>query len=698
VQGLLGPLGQLVDPSDVRGTVHVRLAVERQNAAVLEVLIGDSIACRRSFASSSSGFSLDLGLTAAVEIQCPVNTAEFDSTTAVPRFRNGPAQLSARLLTADGTVVHRDPGFQVRLSNPNTVVARIVEAPQATDAAGLRWITGPLTLVATPVNYDPDVPLRQVTFVYGFPGGVTQTVRDTAAPFRTVFPDSFPDRGALRGLVDPEFQIRLSTATDAGGTGPIAYTAPERYDAAAPVPGALMERAWVGAATMFSELYDARDQSDRGVGRVSVRFYAGDPILSDTALVSRGKEVTRGSDLPARASPGYRLAALVCDALENCAPTGSIRFGVDVVAPTVENVSFGDRVINPSRPLALTLQDDLSGFDPRPLEARVQLLDADAGTAECGPQVEGSDLPGRLAGGTCVPDTVASLIPVPDATPGYYTYTVTPLDRALNRGTTVTRRVLVDQVRPRLASVSLPAQFVPGDEATVSAQATDNLDLTEVTVRLVYPAVDNVGSLAIPFGAASAVGAAFDATLTSSAAASVRLPFIRTLSSIGTAGRFTVLVDSVQVQALDAAGLSDVVNRAVAPSTYGGNSSTADPFPAVSSLRLLPDVTGMICTLECQPGDRTAVTLELRVLGASSLGPFNRVYFFRRDLNGTVTLIGSVADVVITSTAAGTSLTYALPYTPPAGLTGKHSFFAVGVSSRGDGIRTAPEPISFFRR
>src|SRR5690606_36741581 len=143
----------------------------------------------------------------------------------------------------------------------------------------------------------------------------------------------------------------------------------------------------------------AADADRGGVGRVQARFFAGDPILSDTALVTRGRLVTRGAELQPGGFGAYRVAALVCDALENCVPAEGFSFGVDLSAPTVEEVSVVDRAVNPEGNLTLLLQDDLSGFAPRSVEATVLSLDDDPATAECGPGVDGLDLPGRRVDG-----------------------------------------------------------------------------------------------------------------------------------------------------------------------------------------------------------------------------------------------------------------------------------------------------------
>jgi hypothetical protein len=435
------------------------------------------------------------------------------------------------------------------------------------------------------------------------------------------------------------------------------------------------------------------------VGLVTARFFAGDPILGDSALVARGKQVVTGADLPSGAAGSYRVAALVCDALENCALRSGFRFGVDLTPPSIEEIDLADRVVNPGSDLRLRLQDDLSGFDPRPLEVTVASLDANPATPTCGPEVEGIDLPGRQVGGGCIPDTLAARVPVPRSTAGYYTYSLTPVDRAENRGTTVTRRILVDRVAPELTSFVVPGPFLPGDEGTFTAAAIDNLDLVDIVFRLVFPASPASPSIALPFATDSVVvGTAFDAVPTTEGARASRFPVVRTLTTVTGSGRSIVVVDSVQAQAVDAAGLTATLSR---PIVLGGTIPTLNPFVAATTVDPTLVASERVCTRACVAGtDRTTLGISMRIAGTSALTqPFARVYYYRRNLaTGAVHLLGSGLDPVGVVEGGQASFTYSLSYTPPPGLEGSYSIFAVGVNSAGYALRNQGSTVVFFQR
>src|SRR5690606_155192 len=106
-------------------------------------------------------------------------------------------------------------------------------------------------------------------------------------------------------------------------------------------------------------------------------------------------------------------------------------FGVDLEPPVLVGTGVADRAVNPDRDLGLAVRDEGSGVGPRPYLVSVRWLRPGA-TPECGPTVEGRELPGRAAGAECAPDTLDFSPPVPRATAGYYVYSVAVVDRAGN--------------------------------------------------------------------------------------------------------------------------------------------------------------------------------------------------------------------------------------------------------------------------
>lgn len=698
IEQLLNSSGtQTLDPSHVEGLVFVQLAVERANATRLEVLIDSVMVECQSFSSPTLSAT-------PTSIQCGFNTAAFDSLTGTPRLRNGAATVSARLVGPDDRVLHTVVGQQVVLANRNALVTRITAPTQAVDGSGLRWIDGDVTVTALPILFDPSMGLARVEFAYTSPAKETTLVADTTAPFSATFEEA----EALDGVTDPAFVIAVRSATTAGMSGPQVNTSAIRYDNEPPHPGILIPRPWFGQYVPFSITYDATDESDTGVGRSVASFYAGDPVLDTEELIEQGRRVAVGGDLPRALYDSYRLAANLCDALGNCTPIPGFTFGVDINPPVLELVSFPDSAVNPGTDLTIGIQDDLSGIGRFGMVVSSTMLDARSPIPVCGPIVEGLNLPGHMLKQVCVPDSLGFTAPVPERTAGYYSYTVIPLDQAGNQAPTIVRRVLVDLEKPVIGGVSIPTQLVPGEDISTQIAATDNLDLVRVGARLVFPDERRVGSFVLPFAADSVVDAPFNSSLTTSASVTRRFPFIRTLTYVGNgtaAARRTVVVDSFQFRAVDAAGLASVSSRRVSRVAFGNDTSTLDPFSTISADSTTPDGS-FVCTANCRANDAKDLNLTLRIVDESVTGglPFARVYFFIRSADGEVTLLGpptSTSSTVQTSTQR--TITYAFPYTPSRGLAGTFSVFAVGVTSRGNAMvsdyQAGPKnSVQFFTR
>ena len=693
--------GTLANYQGLRGVVSVQLFVEVGSAAKLQVLVDGVVACEQSYTAGratalAGGVSASSAAASSVPTSCQFDTAEFDPASGKPRFMNVASTITARLLAADGTVRAQTSGISVRFANDNTIVTEIFAADSVRDAGQLRWYDGDLSVRVVPVLYQPSLSVVLTRVSYTTPAGRTLTAVATSAPFVVVFRED-----SLANVMDPDLRFSVATATSLGDPGPGLTSRSIRYDNQPPVAGTLVPRAWIGAGTAFSETYAPAAGGDRGgVGLVTPVFYVGDAFLADSAVVSRGRRVVNGAELQTAAGFGsYRAVALVCDGLENCAPAGSFLFGLDLGAPTVESLNLRDRAINPTPDLVITASDDLSGLPALPVEASVGLNDANAATGTCGPLVNGTDLPGRLVGSACVPDTMGMVIPVPRTTPGYYAYTLALLDRAGNRSVTVVRNVLVDHEPPTVTGVTVPVSLSPSEETTFSASATDNLDLTDIAFRLVYPARGGIAGVALPFDTVGAsVGTAFDATLTTLAQRSSRFPLVRTLTTVLGTSRAMAEVDSVQVQAVDAAGSSSFASRALTITAP----LPSDPFAGVTTVAPTDVAPRLVCTRACLNSDQVSAQVTLRVAGSASLTqPFARVYFFGRSVDtGLVRFFGSVGGLSAEGQVGGGQATfrYTLNYTPPAGLSGGFQLFAVGVTSGGNALRNEPLRVDFIAR
>jgi len=697
VEGVVTAANQPVDPDSVAGTVFVRVNAEVGGAQRLEVLLDGTIACTQAFGASAAAGAQRSAV--PVSLVCPVNTARFDTISGAPTFPNRRTTLAARLVGAQGNVLASGGGLPLNLVNPPALVLRVRAVRVAADSAGRQWLGGDVAVSALPVFYSTAERPGQATFALHGRAGPIATVTDAAPPFEGVFRDD----EELQGVLDDSLRVTVSTTTAAGSLGPTATTGLFRYDDSPPVAGSLRSRAWVGAETVLASLYERQGERDLGVGGVFVRTFAGDPGLGPLEVISRGREVTRGSELAESSSGAYRLAALACDALENCTVVQGSTFCVDLFRPGIVSTGVAERAVNPGGSLSLVLEDSLSGFGGNPVIASVRLLDVSPSTEECGPAVDGADLPGRVVGGACVGDTVSAVLPVPHSTAGYYTYTLLAVDQAGNRSAPVTRTLLVDRVAPEIAELTLPTRFAGGAETRVSGVVADNLDLAEGSVRLVYPAPGGGASLALPFAAAVRLGTAFDEQLVTRAPFSVAFPFVRTLTygaaatNNASTGRTTVLVDSLRVRVVDAASQVTRASRAVPPSSLD-NTAVTDPFPGV--LSAVPSLrSSVVCTRGCVSGDVTSTAATLRASGGGGARtPFERVYLFLRRADGTVDLIDSTATASVEESGGRRTFTYTLPYEPPAGLAGELSLFFVGVNGAGNGLRSEGVQIQLFTR
>lgn len=681
IGGLLRADGSTADPQRLRGVLVAELFFRPAGAKRLQLLVNDAVVCDLEVSDSQAA------------ADCEFDSAAYDAATGEPELPNGPATLEARLLRSDGAVAATAETGGLRLANINRLITTLEAERTATDSAGAVWTGGALTLQVLPVMYDTAAHVESVTARYRVLGAGDWSATDGTRPFTLVIPaDSL-----LAGRVDPELAIEVTSVLETGASGPDRVTDPVAYDAAPPAPGALGTREWVGSGFEFRTLYDPAGASDLGVGRVEVEFYAGPAGESAEAVVAAGDRVADASELAESTAGAYRLAARVCDLLENCAIIGGGEFGVDLTGPRIEGTEIADRAVNPARDMSLVIADARSGVPARPIIAEVEAV-RPGGEVLCGPVVENVDLPGHLEGGACVPDTLGGAVLVPRSTTGYYTYSLTALDRAGNRSEPVTRRILVDTVAPTITSVTLPAAWTPAEALVVAVGGADNLDLADAALSLVYPRQDG-SRLIVPFQAPLQLGEPFDGALVPTVSADLQVPFIPTLTAPGAPGsRSTVALEALELRLTDAAG-NATLERAAVPTDVRGSISTTEPFPAVETIDLAV-APASLCTRACLPTDATETTLAFRAAGRTGLSsPLERAFFFLIAPDGATTLVGidevpRVTDVP----GVGRTFEYSVDLAAPAGISGDYTVFGIGVSARGSGLLSPTRTLQFFRR
>lgn len=670
--------GAALPIDEVEGAVVARMRLLPGNARRFEARLRDDTVCSAELSPPAPG-----SVAEERTVECAFDTGGFDESTGEVRFPNGPALLEAVLVASGDRQVAVMPRVTIGLRNRPRIAGRIIAERTASDGEGAEWLGGDLTLRAVPVLYDGGE-VEGVSMAVDRP-----SVPDTSATTSGSPPFEFilPAEGVLAGVTDPAFEVELTSTTVSGDAGPTGRSQRIRYDAAPPEPGSMRAREWVGEATRFIDLYSREGERDEGVGKVRASFIAGDPRGTRAEIAANGTPVERGGDLEQAGAGSYRLVARVCDALENCVLADGFDFGVDLTPPILEGIDLPDRSVNPQGEAIASLRDDLSGFGDRPLEVAVRRLSGGTDAA-CGPTVDGIDLPGQTAGGTCAPDTVPIQLDLPHTAPGYYQYSLTALDRAGNRSAGLERMLLVDHSAPSIPRIDFTTPVTPGEAAGFRIEATDDVDLHLVELRFVYPAAD--GPVAIPFTGTRLIGTPFELPLIATAQVDEEVPFVRTLTVPVEGQRSTHLVDSIRATARDAAG--HPVHRSVrlSPEEYGGDTSVTDPFPRYSSSQATLDRTA-VCTAACGAGDPGSVRVTVRIEGESGTGrPFARLHLLLRNASGALIHAADIAgsEASIVNVGNRSSYEYSLNLTPQVGLTGEFTVVAVGVNSRGNALTT----------
>lgn len=672
--------GEALPIDEVEGAVIARIRVLPGNARRFEARLREQTVCSVELSTPSPE-----SIAEERTVECAFDTAAFDETTGEVQFANGSAIFSGVLVASANRQVAAMPAVTVGLRNRPRLVGRITAARSAADGEGDEWLGGDLTLRALPVLYDGGE-VASVRMAAELPGAAdTSATASGTAPFEFVLPAT----GILAGVTHPALEVELTSTTSAGEPGPTGRSQRVRYDAAPPSPGVLRARDWVGESTRFIDLYSRDGERDEGVGRVRATFIAGDPRSTPREIAAGGVQVERGADLEQAGAASYRLVARVCDALENCVLADGFDFGVDLTPPILEGIDLDDRSVNPGGEAVAALRDDLSGFGDRPLEVAVRRMGGGV-EAACGPTVDGIDLPGRPAGSSCAPDTVAATLELPHTAPGYYLYSLTALDRAGNRSAGLERILLVDHTAPSIPRFDFTTPLVPGEPATFRIDARDDVDLHTANLRFVFPTPE--GGVAIPFTGPQAIGTPFEPPLVDAEQVEVEVPFVRTLTIPIVGQRSTQLVDSVRATAGDAAGHLVHHSARLSPAAYGGDTSVADPFPRYASAVATTDRTA-VCTAGCGSGDPGSVRVTVRIEGESGTGrPFATLHLLLRDAGGALLHAADMpgSEVSIVNVGNRSSYEYTLDLTPPTGLAGEYTLVAVGVNSRGNALATDP--------
>ncbi|MDB4875437.1 MAG: Ig domain protein group 2 domain protein [Gemmatimonadetes bacterium] len=324
---------------------------------------------------------------ASAPVTLSFNTAQF-SSAGVAALHNGTCTISAQAVTASGTQ-SATSSTTLTLNNADVLVGSIKSSLTATDAAGLAWNGGTVTVTVTPVAYTTGrtvastsvtltaggVPHTQtvtgagtqtVTFVDGNDGGSSSTnidgVTDAAATVTVTSIDSngqtFTNAGGvifssvanpLAPVVVPSF--RLDTQKPTAGTFAVRNNAAQNTSANGYLNGSFRfvadsaagycgpnstgyTPANAGTAAPVCTGKNTANLDNGGVDKVTVVFQTG--VTASTVTFAN---TTTAANLNETTSTtgntnSYTLRMITTDALGNADTSATQTFGVDKTAPS----------------------------------------------------------------------------------------------------------------------------------------------------------------------------------------------------------------------------------------------------------------------------------------------------------------------------------------------------------------------------
>lgn len=739
--------GQPVDVDSVFGTLNITMNVTPGTADSMRLFmvrvgatgadtLGTRLPCTRTFPEGQSPNPQDL--------TCAINTAQIDTATFAPLFRNGAFRLVARLYDAN-QVFTSGSSETLNLRNVNvlglsvTTVGVSDSDGRAIGSNGLLWHEGNVVVTVRPVIFVPGDSAINAPEVcigddeddiydddfFGIPEieiACRQTAAGTTAnTFTVTFPKaSTPSSNGVAGVTAPRLVAFVRGATTVTGREfPGGMSNVIRLDNEAPVfeTLALPSSGWINGSYQFSSTFGGSiddgtndcASEDCGANTNTVTFQAG---TAADAL----SPVTNGGELAETATNNALIVQVtIRDVLGNTR-TGYVgasgfvtsaasarRFGVDKTAPIISftdaSVGAGSRDNTaPAGIFQVTYADTgavaASGFGPNPVMTTViRQAPNVSGVAACARGDEqvnsGSD-----SDTVCEPVGDEGTEPVTGALAadanGYFTYSAYVVDQAGNVSPTLTRTSLLDTQAPSVGGIATPATVTGGQAVTFSTAATDNLDLNEAQPFLGYGA----GAVTLQFPG-TVLGTYGPDAFTTSATPSVTInQFVRSIEN--TFGGAVLLADSVGIrvtdQAFNAATANGSIRGAVGPTVPGTFQSRDTTFLSYTA-RLAPNAPATICNGTTQSGvagqpcptNPTSTTVQAVLTGRTGTfaSPFQRVEFYRTDpATGRLVFIGT-GSISVTDTGAERTITYTGSFNGQGLDAGSYNVYALGVDAQG---------------
>lgn len=751
------PSGEMesLDPTNVRGQIHVVVTVDwgDDTPEAVALLLDDEIVGEQRFSTSGAPIRQDQDRTApqpvvegdsgaaSFDLTFTVTTDEFDPETGQVRFPNGERHLRARLSTREAGEAAWTAEVPIRLRNSDTFVAELdpQRGPVAGDD-GNDWIGGDLGMRIRPVLFNTDRTVSSLTVELRRSGGAQLRERSVGGdpPFHPVFPGS-GEAGSTNvvgyqtpaGATD---ELRVRAALYGDGTSvpntPIQLIDGLRIDNVPP-PGAAFrlpqqgaERDcclgnWVGVAFAFAS--GVQVEPDEGVGGESMSVHVGDASLSNDELAGQVAVVT-GSDLAESAtSNAYSAVAVIRDALDNRRvvrlepsdgnPLGNALggvFGIDRTPPRVRfaSTSLMHGTVNPAGGDEWTVraEDEASGFGSQPARTTVRRLAPGVdGAAAC-------PFPGTSA---CqdAPDGLSRALPGHGE--GYFVYATRVLDRAGNRSEQLESAVLRDQTPPQIEELVRPSALVSAETVTVSAPASDNVDLHRGVLGFVFGGLGGPAEPVRPFVRPDTLGRAFQGSPLGTATAQWETMVVAGLEradgggETGSAPSGTVrsasgLVATVtDVAGNDARlevgtniGLPEGGLRSFSVSTRGVEGGVAGWETGAAGSSVCAPPAAWEESAAC-PAGSSSLTLHATARGEGGAfePPFGSVHFYAV-VNGRARWLGRAGAEQLLADGTGSDARawrWHLEWTPEPGLpTGGHPLLAIGVDGSGLALETVP--------
>ena len=313
---------------------------------------------------------------------------------------------------------------------------------------------------------------------------------------------------------------------------------------------------------------------------------------------------------------------------------------------------------------------------------------------------------------------------------GQFLTEVIAIDEAGNRATAFTNLVVEDATIPTVTAVDLPGTFTGNTNVTLSASATDNVDLAGSFATVGYTAA----GMTLRYPTTTGPGVPFDNTLTRSATINpVITTFIRNLQvapggvpaqgnvSANNATNVTVCAIDEANQAISPGalpaplgpGCNGPITLAPAISVGGGSSTSwSTAFTGGVTLTANNNPITNCPAAGCGPSGTTApvnptsTTLSMAASGLTGLfnNPFVVVsYWYLNTTTGQWVQFGSQTSASVTDTGIGNGRTWTYSFTWDPPVTGPDGFplapanggsivlsiRAIGVNSNGDGVASS---------